>query len=116
MPYRETEVTRLRKIEQATLSPSDRAAIEEAVARIRSSVPVERIVLYGSQARADKDEASRRPIQHSLSRARESLESARAEAGAGRLSFSVNRCYFAAFYAVRERRSSDYLELVEFDR
>lgn len=46
-----------------------------------------------------KAEASRKAVRHWLSRARESLAAAKSEAKAGRLSFSVNRCYFAAFYA-----------------
>lgn len=48
----------MRTSEHVTLSPSDRAAIEEAAAELRARVPVDRIVLFGSKARGDDDEES----------------------------------------------------------
>lgn len=46
-----------------------------------------------------RDEATARAVEYWLAKARECLESAVDEARSGRLSFAVNRCYYAAFYA-----------------
>jgi uncharacterized protein (UPF0332 family) len=43
-----------------------------------------------------RDEATRAAVEYWLSRAKESLKAASDEASAGRLSFAVNRCYYAA--------------------
>jgi predicted nucleotidyltransferase len=45
-------------LDTAPLSPADRLAIRDAVARLVAAVPVERIVLFGSKARGDDDEES----------------------------------------------------------
>ena len=46
-----------------------------------------------------RDEATARAVAYWLAKARECLLSAEDEARSGRLSFAVNRCYYAAFYA-----------------
>lgn len=45
-----------------------------------------------------RDEATTKAVRYWLQKAREALASARDEAAAGRLTFAVNRCYYAAFY------------------
>lgn len=45
-------------------------------------------------------EGRRRAATYWLDKARRSLASARAEAAADRTDFAINRCYYAAFYAV----------------
>jgi uncharacterized protein (UPF0332 family) len=45
------------------------------------------------------DEAARKIAAYWIERSREALDSAAAELAAGRISFSVNRCYYACFYA-----------------
>ena len=46
-----------------------------------------------------RDEATAQAVRFWLAKARECLASAEDEARSGRLSFAVNRCYYAAFYA-----------------
>ncbi len=46
-----------------------------------------------------EDEAKRAVVAYWCEKAGQSLDSARAEHAAGRLSFAVNRCYYACFYA-----------------
>ena len=46
-----------------------------------------------------RDEATVQAVRYRLAKARECLASAEDEARSGRLSFAVNRCYYAAFYA-----------------
>ena len=46
-----------------------------------------------------RDEATAQAVRYWLAKARECLASAEDEARSGRLSFAVNRCYYAAFYA-----------------
>jgi len=46
-----------------------------------------------------RDEATAQAVRYWLAKARECLVSAADEARSGRLSFAVNRCYYAAFYA-----------------
>lgn len=46
-----------------------------------------------------RDEASAEAVRYWLAKASECLASAEDEARSGRLSFAVNRCYYAAFYA-----------------
>lgn len=46
-----------------------------------------------------RDEATAQAVRYWLTKARECLASAEDEARSGRLSFAVNRCYYAAFYA-----------------
>ena len=46
-----------------------------------------------------RDEATAQAVRYWLAKARECLAPAEDEVRAGRLSFAVNRCYYAAFYA-----------------
>jgi hypothetical protein len=46
-----------------------------------------------------RDEATAQAVRYWLAKARECLTSADDEARSGRLSFAINRCYYAAFYA-----------------
>lgn len=46
-----------------------------------------------------RDEATAQAVRYWLAKARECLASAEDEARSGRLSFAVNRCYYAVFYA-----------------
>lgn len=46
-----------------------------------------------------RDEATAQAVHYWLVKASECLISAEDEARAGRISFAVNRCYYAAFYA-----------------
>jgi len=46
-----------------------------------------------------RDEATAQAVRYWLAKARECLASADDEARSGRLSFAINRCYYAAFYA-----------------
>jgi uncharacterized protein (UPF0332 family) len=46
-----------------------------------------------------KEEARQKAVDYWRSKAHESLAAARDEAAAGRLSFAINRCYFALFYS-----------------
>lgn len=45
----------MRTLDQIRLSERDRAAVVAAAARLRATLPVERIVLFGSKARGDGD-------------------------------------------------------------
>lgn len=40
------------------MAPADRAAIREAVHRLRAALPVDEVVLFGSKCRGDADEES----------------------------------------------------------
>lgn len=48
----------MRSLDEAPLSPNDRAAVEAAAARLRATLPVERIILFGSKARGTGDRDS----------------------------------------------------------
>ena len=43
----------MKKLDEIALEPNDRAAVEQAAAVLREVLPVDRVVLFGSKARAE---------------------------------------------------------------